>query len=146
MHRRHELTDTQWERLQPLLPAEKPRVGKPNLPHRRIINGILWRLKTGASWPLSRPRPMLQAMSTGPCTSWMAAWSAPTSMRLGLKRGGATGAGTESRRLQHEDPRPARPHGEAARLRPDGWTATRADRPAPAHGAGRSQARWSWST
>ena len=50
MHRRHELTDTQWERLQPLLPPEKPRVGKPNLPHRRIINGILWRLKTGAPW------------------------------------------------------------------------------------------------
>src|SRR3972149_1338243 len=50
MHQRHELTDTQWERLQPLLPPEKPRVGKPNLPHRRIINGILWRLKTGAPW------------------------------------------------------------------------------------------------
>ncbi len=50
MHRRHELTDTQWERLQPLLPPEKPRVGKPNLPHRRIINGILWRLKTGVPW------------------------------------------------------------------------------------------------
>ncbi len=47
---RHELTDAQWRRLAPLLPPEKPRVGRPNQPHRRIINGILWILATGAPW------------------------------------------------------------------------------------------------
>ncbi len=48
--RRHELTDEQWERLEPLLPPIKPEVGRPNQDHRRIINGILWRLRTGAPW------------------------------------------------------------------------------------------------
>jgi transposase len=47
---RHELTEAQWHRLAPLLPSQKPRVGRPNLPHRRIINGILWILATGAPW------------------------------------------------------------------------------------------------
>jgi transposase len=47
---RHELTDAQWERLAPLLPPEKPKTGKPNKPHRLILNGILWKLRTGAPW------------------------------------------------------------------------------------------------
>ena len=45
-----DLTDEQWARLQPLLPARKPKTGKPNIDHRRIINGILWILRTGAPW------------------------------------------------------------------------------------------------
>ena len=48
--RRHELTDEQWEKLEPLLPPQKPRTGRPNKDHRTIINGILWILKTGAQW------------------------------------------------------------------------------------------------
>jgi len=47
---RHALTERQWEQLAPLLPPAKPRTGRPNLDHRCIINGILWRLKTGAPW------------------------------------------------------------------------------------------------
>src|SRR3712207_4004506 len=47
---RTELTDIQWERLQPLLPPQKPRTGRPNKNHRMIINGILWILRTGAPW------------------------------------------------------------------------------------------------
>ena len=49
MHR-GDLSDTQWERLQPLLPPQKPWTGKPNLDHRTIINGILWIDRTGAPW------------------------------------------------------------------------------------------------
>ena len=48
--KRKDLTDTQWERLQLLLPPQKPRIGRPNLNHRRIVNGILWLLRTGAPW------------------------------------------------------------------------------------------------
>ncbi len=48
--RRGDLTDAQWRRLEPHLPPEKPRTGRPNAPHRRIINGILWVLRTGAPW------------------------------------------------------------------------------------------------
>lgn len=47
---RHELTDTQWERLKALLPPQKPHTGRPNKDHRRIINAILWLLRTGAPW------------------------------------------------------------------------------------------------
>jgi transposase len=48
--RRHELTDDQWARLEPLLPAQRSRTGRPAHDHRTIINGILWRLKTGVPW------------------------------------------------------------------------------------------------
>ena len=48
--KRQDLIDTQWERLQPLLPPQKPRTGRPNLDHRWIVNGILWLLRTGAPW------------------------------------------------------------------------------------------------
>jgi transposase len=50
IHRRGELTDAQWQRLQPLLPSQAPRVGRPSLDHRIVINGILWILRTGAPW------------------------------------------------------------------------------------------------
>lgn len=50
IHRRGELTNTQWQRLQPLMPSQTPRVGRPSLDHRRVINGILWILRTGAPW------------------------------------------------------------------------------------------------
>jgi transposase len=50
MVRRHELTDDEWTRLEPLLPPAKPPLGKPNLPHRIVLNGILWRSRTGAPW------------------------------------------------------------------------------------------------
>jgi transposase len=48
--RRGELTDEQWERLAPLLPPQKPRVGRPAQDHRLIVNGILWIARTGAPW------------------------------------------------------------------------------------------------
>jgi transposase len=44
------LTNEQWARLKPLLPPQKPWTGRPNLPHRPLINGILWILRTGAPW------------------------------------------------------------------------------------------------
>lgn len=47
---RHELTDAQWVRLAPLLPPRQPTRGRPNHDHRRVVNGILWRLATGAPW------------------------------------------------------------------------------------------------
>jgi transposase len=47
---RHELTDKQWEQLQPLLPPQKPKTGRPATDHRRLLKGILWLLRTGAPW------------------------------------------------------------------------------------------------
>lgn len=48
---RHELPDQQWEQLAPLLPPQHPlKPGRPYHEHRRILNGILWILATGAPW------------------------------------------------------------------------------------------------
>ena len=50
MVRRGELTDPQWELVQPLLPPQRPRTGRPALDHRLIVNAILWLTRTGAPW------------------------------------------------------------------------------------------------
>lgn len=47
---RGELSNEQWEVLEPVLPPQKPRTGKPNNDHRQVVNGILWILRTGAPW------------------------------------------------------------------------------------------------
>lgn len=49
-HRRGKLTNAQRQRLQPLMPSQRPRVERPSLAPRSVINGILWILRTGASW------------------------------------------------------------------------------------------------
>lgn len=49
LRNRGELTDTAWRQIAPLLP-ENGRKGKQWRDHRRVINGILWRLRTGAPW------------------------------------------------------------------------------------------------
>lgn len=49
MVRRHELTDAEWALLAPLLPGH-PRQGHRWADHRTVINGILWRVRTGAPW------------------------------------------------------------------------------------------------
>jgi transposase len=46
--RRHELTDFEWKIIEPLLP-NKPR-GVPRVNDRRVLNGILWRFRTGSPW------------------------------------------------------------------------------------------------
>ena len=48
--RRHELTDQQWAALAPLLPPQQPKTGRPNADHRLVLNGILWKIRTGAPW------------------------------------------------------------------------------------------------
>src|SRR3954447_10172660 len=48
--RRLDVTDAQWQRLEPLLPPEKPRTGRPNHDRRRVVSGMLWIHRTGAPW------------------------------------------------------------------------------------------------
>ena len=51
MHDRHDLTDQQWTRLEPLLPpVNRGCRGRPWIPHRKVVNGILWRTRTGSPW------------------------------------------------------------------------------------------------
>ena len=48
--RRHALTDAQWGRLRPLLPPPPAGRGRPRSDDRTVVEGILWRLATGAPW------------------------------------------------------------------------------------------------
>ena len=50
MSKRHELTDKEWARLEPLLPAQKPPTGRCAHEHRTMVNGMLWIARTGAPW------------------------------------------------------------------------------------------------
>ena len=46
------LTDAQWEKIRPLLPHRppRPRGGRPPSPDRKVLEGILWILRSGARW------------------------------------------------------------------------------------------------
>jgi transposase len=50
MHDRHDLTDEEWALLEPLLPAQTPRRSRPWKDHRTVVNGVLWRTRTGSPW------------------------------------------------------------------------------------------------
>jgi len=47
---RHDLTNQEWARLAPLLPDRSPRRGGRWADHRKVINGVLWRTRTGSPW------------------------------------------------------------------------------------------------
>ncbi|GAA3835384.1 IS5 family transposase [Streptomyces coacervatus] len=44
------LTDEQWARLAPCLPRNAGKAGRPFADHRRIIEGIIYRYRTGIPW------------------------------------------------------------------------------------------------
>ena len=45
---RFDLTDSEWSVIQPLLPRKSRGVKR--VDDRRVLNGIFWRLRTGAPW------------------------------------------------------------------------------------------------
>ena len=45
---RFDLTDFEWSVIQPLLPNKSRGVAR--VDDRRVLNGIFWRLRTGAPW------------------------------------------------------------------------------------------------
>ncbi len=49
MVRRGEITDEAWKRIAPLLPGNG-RPGGRWRDHREVLNGILWKLRTGSPW------------------------------------------------------------------------------------------------
>jgi transposase len=48
------VTDELWEIVEPLLPPEppKPRGGRPRVPNRAALTGIVFVLKTGIPWEM----------------------------------------------------------------------------------------------
>jgi transposase len=53
-----DLTDQQWQLIKPLLPPppEPGGRGRPPLDSRRVLNGILWKLRNAAPWRDIPPR------------------------------------------------------------------------------------------
>jgi transposase len=50
MLRRHEVSDSEWERIKGFLPPENTGEGRPSKSNRDIYNAILWINRTGAPW------------------------------------------------------------------------------------------------
>jgi len=48
--KRHELTDEQWEVIEPILPKRTATTGRKPKDPRQMLDGILWLLRTGAPW------------------------------------------------------------------------------------------------
>jgi len=48
----HQISDSLWERIEPLLPVYKRsyKGGRPRLPLRSVVTGILYVLRTGCQW------------------------------------------------------------------------------------------------
>jgi transposase len=47
-----DLTDAEWEILEPLIPEVSPNATIPTIPRREIVNGILYTLRSGCPWRL----------------------------------------------------------------------------------------------
>lgn len=50
MSRTAVLTDAQWERIEPLMPSSDGQRGRPFRDHRQVIEGIIYRFRTGIAW------------------------------------------------------------------------------------------------
>jgi transposase len=44
------LTDAQWARISPLMPSSEGKQGKPFRDHRQVVDGIIYRYRTGVAW------------------------------------------------------------------------------------------------
>ncbi len=52
---RTQLTDAQWQRLEPLLPGKPADPGRNGFDQRKTVEGILWIARTGAPWRDRQP-------------------------------------------------------------------------------------------
>ena len=50
MARRFEVSDEQWEKLAPYFGNKQGKMGRPQADNRKLFNGVLWVLRTGAPW------------------------------------------------------------------------------------------------
>jgi transposase len=50
MNKRYELTDEQWQAVEPILPRRTATTGRKPKEPRQMLNGIVWVLRSGAPW------------------------------------------------------------------------------------------------
>jgi len=44
------LSDAAWRRIEPLMPSSDGQRGRPYRDHRQVVEGIIYRLRTGIAW------------------------------------------------------------------------------------------------
>ncbi|MGW6576311.1 IS5 family transposase [Streptomyces sp. NPDC054945] len=104
------LTDEQWARLAPCFPRSAGKAGRPFADHRRIIEGIIYRYRTGVPWKdlpreafdstinrahqhaanTARPEKDTSAATCRNKSETPATGSEPTGHAIGPSRGGLT--------------------------------------------------------
>ncbi|MFD8953966.1 transposase [Streptomyces xanthophaeus] len=77
--RRHERSDAEWQLVQPLLPRSV--LGLPRLDDRTILNGIVWRFRTGVAW-----RDVPDRYGSGPVSTPVSAGGRRTEPSSGCSR------------------------------------------------------------
>ena len=50
MSRLRVLSDAQWARIEPLMPSSDGQRGRPFRSHRQVVEGIVYRFRTGIAW------------------------------------------------------------------------------------------------
>jgi len=50
MRSHHVLSDSEWARIEPLLPSSAGRRGRPFRDHRQVVEAIVYRLRVGMLW------------------------------------------------------------------------------------------------
>ncbi len=50
MNKRYELTDEQWQVVEPILPKRTAKTGRKPKDPRQMLNGLVWVLHSGAPW------------------------------------------------------------------------------------------------
>jgi transposase len=50
MSREALLSDAAWARIEPLMPSSDGQRGRPFRDHRQVVEGIIYRLRTGVAW------------------------------------------------------------------------------------------------
>jgi transposase len=50
MSRERVVTDEQWARIEPLMPSPDGQKSRPFRNHRQVVEGIIYRLRTGIAW------------------------------------------------------------------------------------------------
>lgn len=131
MSRTSSFSDAAWARIEPLMPVASRKGGRPFQDHRRVVEGIVWRFRTGSPWRdlpaefgpwqtawkrhrrsaamapgigssrRSSPMRMLQARSTGP-----SAWTPRSTVRISTRRTSRAtqGALSSYKNLREEPP------------------------------------------
>ncbi|WP_405606690.1 transposase [Streptomyces sp. NBC_00076] len=107
--RRHELTDQEWELLAPLIP--RASTGRPRVEDRRVINGMVYKIRTGICALLVPPSSHAwpPAPEAAPGRASRPAWTAAPAARstAAPKYPAGTAAGATARCRSRPSTRPA---------------------------------------